>query len=108
MFWKNWPYWLKGGIILFLYSLSAVVMFANLNHALPVFVSVIFLPVFIPAWFCLTWLCGIGGLSHGVLASCYTSGIWIFIYSLPVIIFFFVFGAIIGLIYGKIKNIIKK
>jgi hypothetical protein len=108
---SNWPYWLKGAIIFLIYSLIFSAFFwevigFNLENS-PDWVRMIVLILSMPALAYGFWLCGIGGLSDGVI-SCNYSAIWQFVYAIPLFVSFFILGSFIGWFYGKIKSVIHK
>ena len=95
MFWKNLPHWLKGGIITVLIFISAFILSLFLPPYCPHSVLggcglVIepFVYTLIPGWF-ITDFIDDGNIYVGFLAS---------------FIVYFILGALIGWIYGKIKN----
>ena len=97
MSWKNWPYWLKGGIILDVVYLLVVSMYVitflieNISQSIFILLYFISFPAFLI-------LRLIEYDSHNVIT--YTIIISFLIY--------FILGALIGLIYGKIKNSRKR
>jgi TRAP-type C4-dicarboxylate transport system permease small subunit len=111
--WKNWPYWLKGGIILSGISLIAslgimLIIFAS-EQGLEYIGSFIATPIFFFALFfsfftATYWF----GTAMGVANSGtgWPSG-WILVVlflSFFSVVVYFIIGAIIGWVYGKIKN----
>ncbi len=105
MSWKNCPYWLKGGVILSVIALLLhmffYVLIIRMGGLDPVFGNIggnglIYIP-FIVIFYFGSAIVGFGGL--GILGLF----LWIAVNCL----FHFVLGSIIGLIYGKTKNIIK-
>lgn len=108
MFFKNWPYWLKGGIVLSVLYLLSVLIFYNYpcNSTATIFMkdncfgfAVLFLVISSPGLATLNFL-GIEYSQNVILAV-----------SVAFISYFVIgglIGLIFGLIYGKIKNIIKK
>ncbi|OGZ78174.1 MAG: hypothetical protein A2358_02385 [Candidatus Staskawiczbacteria bacterium RIFOXYB1_FULL_37_44] len=110
MFYKNWPYWLKGGIILDLLIIIAFLIYRFFS----IFSSLLILEILFPSTLLIRelsikcFLAGYMGDRSICPISLQTFQIILLISS---IIFYFIVGAIIGLIYGKIKNksnIIKK
>lgn len=94
MEWKNWPYWLKGGIILLIiHSILTLIGFLFLYDSTDPNgdVALIILPNIIIPLIALNWM-------HLPLIF----GKWssIFYFS----IFWFIIGTLIGWIYGKIKS----
>ncbi len=88
MAWKNWPYWVKGGIIGFVIG----IIFAIFN---------LFSNGYIGAFTLLPFLL------LKILDNCYGEGcLGLFVYygSIAFLVEFTLFGAIIGWIYGKIKK----
>ena len=109
---KTKRYWLRGGIILLMYSLifSAPVLGKfgwGSSENFPFFLQIIFIVLGLPAFAYDVWLCGMGGLSRGIL-SCNYSVIWQFVYNIPLFISFFILGTFLGWLYGKIKNSIHR
>ena len=96
---------MRGGIIFGVYALFFIFLMALevVQHS-PKILNISLVILSVPFWAYGVWLCGIGGLSSGVLLNCNTSPLWNFIYQIPMIILFFILGALIGWIYGKIKN----
>ena len=98
MFYKNWPYWLRVAVILggVAFLLSFLFWMSPLNDL----IEIIFWPFFaIP--YILSLFTGIGHQNimtgkRDVLAN--------LSFSLITFIMYFLIGAIIGLIYGKIKS----
>ena len=75
MGWKNWPYWLRGGISLDLLIIISMIIFPKLSE-IPIISILLYFPLFYGFI--------IGGL---IILFCW-----------------FIIGAIIGWIYGKIKR----
>lgn len=105
MFWKNWPYWLKGGviglIILFISFLYVEAdpgkFFRSLNL---VDIDKFLWPI--PVLFFISYSILIVFLNMGICLK-----YWSILCILPIVlnfVIFFIFGAIAGLIYGKIKK----
>ena len=99
MGWKNWSYWLRGGIILggiplvlYLLTMAFVFVFPPLAQVFSLISSVFYLPYFlIVAGFELNFLSD-GGFGFNIW------GLILFF------VFWFIIGAIIGLIIGKVKK----
>ncbi|MBI2631989.1 hypothetical protein HYW75_03225 [Candidatus Pacearchaeota archaeon] len=88
MGWKNWPYWLKGGVIgiIFIYLILLLGIFNILNENS--FLYILLLPALV-VFFYFPYTFNLGGYE------------WQFItYS----IYGLIIGALIGWIYGKIKK----
>lgn len=110
MFYKNWPYWLKGGII----SIITMVILMGLAYWLPVWFSInidisflLAFLVFAPTAI-LASLVGLGGCFNMDGPCSLGGGDSAFIIMIILnMAGYFIVGAIIGLIYGKIKRRIK-
>jgi len=93
MDWKDWPYWLKGGVIaaginlllLLLYYIFPTPVF-SFKKSYNQITSILGLPAFVVI---------------GILPFSIFSIFWIIVVST---ILFFIIGAIIGLIVGKVKS----
>jgi len=101
MGWKDWPYWLKGGIILgsvfsllslFLWAIPYNFINALLGNKLELFFG-------IPAL--LSMITGLGHIDIGSGKMDIIAGIT---FSLLSFIIYFIPGSLIGWIYGKIKS----
>lgn len=94
MAWKDWSYWVKGGIIFTLLSLIGFLLRGYLlkdiltNSAFDTIFVIIYLPIYL--------------LKNNVLYY-YEPGLFSSFLVLSLIYTFFV-GALIGWLYGKIKN----
>ncbi len=109
--WKDWPYWLKGGIVGVIVGI--VLLFIPL--ILSYFVDVpSFIPILSLIWIAITIFlififCGVAleiDLGGGILGTCETRLPFYFSLFLSTIIIgalFFGIGSLIGLIIGKIK-----
>ena len=93
MGWRDWSYWLKGGIIGgFLISIWYPIVLSLKANAVEIFLSEIFFPgVFL------------GVLFLGLIPSSDQIFLWYSIVEIGNFIFYFIIGAIIGLIVGKVK-----
>jgi len=95
-FWKNWPYWVKGGVIgVLLYGFATIIL---IPFGAPPFQGIMSFPYWIIPTMITLWATYPFG---GLVAEFNQTGIFIFI---GAIIVYFLIGAIAGLIYGKIKN----
>ena len=99
MGWKNWSYWLKGGIIGLVIFLIITVLFQLLTSSISVVPtrSNLFVYFLMPGIISALMWCG----------DCQAKGgepIMISMMVVISIITYFLIGAIIGYIYGKIKN----
>lgn len=115
MFWKNWPYWLKGGIIMNAIMAILIVLFYCLERLGFISIDISFLVTFlsfIPGAFLISPF--LGGWScfnmDGPCSIIVSNNIRTILIIVSNIIAYFIIGAVVGLIYGKIKNknIIKK
>ena len=96
MGWKNWPAWLKGGIIcLFLYGA----------------ITLILLPFGYPSgcqWLCFPYWIIPTFIGSGLISYPFSmltgSDLWDEFGLIGAIVFYFIIGAIIGWIVGKVKN----
>lgn len=97
MFWKNWPYWLKGGLIAVL--VAFVLMIALIPFgAMPCLSCDISIPL--PYWAVIPFLI--------VLISRYKIGILTDSIPLAVassFLIYFLIGTIIGIVIGRIKKL---
>jgi len=84
MGWKNWSYWLKGGVIGILMGFFTFLFLLN-NEEYPSFL--------LPARIVWHYICNLSG-----------SSICFFSVALSIITYYFLLGALICYIYGKIKN----
>jgi len=109
MFWKNWPYWLKGGMrgamwglifaIIFFFMARNGGGFMNFGFAAAM-IMLAFLPTFL---FFMVFSVNIFDVFNA-LDRQHASPELILLLGLIATIIYFIIGAIIGLIYGKIKN----
>jgi len=88
MGWSDWPYWMKGGVIGFIIGSLAIVMTNFLGFLFNGSMALLGLLIGIGSWPPLTIIFG----------SDYGFILWL----TPIT--YFVYGAIIGWVYGKIKN----
>lgn len=101
MGWKNWPYWLKGGLIGDLIVIIGGLLTLLLSNIFPPF-GLLWLPFLIILVLPVFFLCA--GDPHFDLCSVgYLTGFW-YLFVLLVLVECFIIGAIIGLIVGKIKS----
>ena len=91
MRWKNWPYWLRGGIIALLVIIILVLIGFKFS---------IFIVGFIPGYIILTFF---GPILQDFFPTLFSTGDNWFYYLLGVIISLII-GAIIGIIIRKIKS----
>jgi len=105
MFWKNWPYWVKGGIIL-----GAIVFLLSFLYWSPInsfeekyFGFILTVPFIISIF---------TGLGYRDIMTGRADLLANITFSLISFVLYFIIGAVIGIIYGKIKrkkeNIINK
>ena len=94
MNWKSWPYWVKGGIVALFISLVALVVGIWLGFA----GELILLPFLAGPTMIANLLFGFKILSFDSLNLMF---LWVLVVYL---VFYFLFGAFIGYLYGKIKN----
>ena len=95
MGWKNWPYWLKGGIIATLiYIIVSVYTLPQLNLPTPLGIKQLLGLILFPSYL-------VYFIIGAFIRVTSTTIILIDIISIPL---YFIIGAIIGLIYGKIKK----
>ena len=80
MRWKNWPYWLKGAIIFLIFPIIGLSVLPNCGEIE-----------------CLLWLPVAG-------AAMFVEGSDEPLFHIVNFIFYFIIGAFIGWIYGKIKK----
>lgn len=99
MGWKNWPSWVKGGVILLILGLIANIfgLIIELNNDSPVTKGLGFAVVNLPALLIVTFIIRILKPLGLPLASI-LSNVFVFM------IIYFIIGAFIGWIYGKIKS----
>lgn len=102
MGWKNLPYWLKGGVIFLVISIF-LHLFIKLLYVLTPIVGISFL-----IWYPLSWILYFLPSLIIFWNSIFEPDTFIPIVSgtnvIHVFIFYFIIGAIIGWIYGKIKS----
>src|SRR3989344_4254200 len=97
MVWKNWSYWVKGGIIftIIIFIFQIIGAFAVLSGTK----NLIFAPfIFVQ---------GFLNYPFGIPIANFLETLSFGIYPLTLLlnlVYLFIIGAIIGLIYGKIKN----
>lgn len=120
MFYKNWPYWLKGGVVGLIIGICVFVSVfpaISSDQSIDFFRTTLIFPGIILYFLIYSdcagaWLLeGLGGGKGLEPMWCSDFYIGVFIVLIVNLVFYFIAGAIIGLIYGKIKNknnIIKK
>lgn len=105
MFYKNWPYWLKGGVISVLIALMFTSIFLDegiygggfMNFGFAASMLVLaFLPMSLFCAFFSLRCWDMGSYAQFILLGLSFN-----------IIFYFIVGVIIGFVYGKIKKINK-
>ena len=99
MNWKKWPYWLRGGVILFILGiiLNIIGWIAELKNVSPVTKGLGYAVVNLPVLFIVTLVSRILkplGLPLGLFFS----------NIMVLLIIYFLIGALIGWIIGKIKS----
>ncbi|MBX4196291.1 hypothetical protein KW805_01760 [Candidatus Pacearchaeota archaeon] len=106
MGWKNKPTWLKGGIIaatIFILSLFIIYVLSLINDQLDDLFLIPAIPIAIVEGILMPG-CGFGGsILSGSPYYCIESQSY-FIQVMAGLIVYFILGALIGWIYGKIKN----
>lgn len=102
MFWKNWPYWLKGGILIELIIIFVISFFIFTKNFF------IILYLFLPGQLLVFPLLNkcVNLLAEN--PDCSVRKFIIPILIISSLLAYFIIGAVSGLIYGKIKSIIKK
>ncbi len=98
MFYKNWPYWLKGGVLLAILCLLLSLLLlipSKIIDSSSLIENIIFLPQIFG--FYIAVIAGMVSFAEKAQFP------YIFITTVN-IIFYFIIGAIIGLIFEKIKN----
>lgn len=94
MGWKDWSYWLKGGIIGLIISTIVIViaLLQLINYAIIKWPLLILINLF--------------ANQYVAISQCSGDSCIGFLFFVPLLVFieFFVIGAIIGWIYGKIKQ----
>ncbi len=95
MGWKNWSYWVRGGVIVLSIQIL-LILISFIGHIMGLFSFFIVISIF----------AGIGSIILNSLGLGVNSSVTlnIVVNLLVTLIVVFIFGAIIGWIYGKIKN----
>jgi hypothetical protein len=102
MFYKNWPYWLKGGIIMDLIIVILALFFYWFRF---ISIDISFLVAFLlsmPGTFLISGGTGCFDAPCSVIIS--DNGIRMALTITSNVMVYFIIGSIIGLIYGKIKK----
>lgn len=99
MGWKDWPYWLKGGLIGAVIGIICILL--AWFRVLPILTVLLYIFIMI--------LCGSGesySITGGLLGNCSWGGKYLIfsIMTILILLVFFVVGSIIGLIVQKIKS----
>lgn len=94
MSWKNWPYWLKGGLITILIYLLLTIFLIIIFFIFKSQISLIFFQIISLPTTLVNNLFGIYSGHNGIINKIFFTSI----------IIYFIIGFIIGLIYGKIKK----
>ena len=100
MGWKDWPYWLRGGVLgIFVYLILLFISFLLIS--LDSIIAFLFVVLLVLLGFWASWFIGTGNcdLFHG-----YCSTINQFLYITIGLVDAFIIGLIIGFIVGKIKK----
>jgi len=99
MGWKKWPYWLKGGIISVGIAILSTLVLIPFGTPESGWFSYYSIPMFIGAMPLVVLLALISGMNDYAISNAFPGA-----FLLYAAITYFLVGALVGLIYGKIKS----